>query len=76
MEKNKRNLSQLLLCLLGKKKCLGDLVSFSDTICGMPCLLPTTYCPHLQLFVCFCVFSAFPISVCPFPTSYSNLQQL
>lgn len=59
-----------------KKKCLGDLVSFSDTICGMPCLLPTTYCPHLQLFVCFRVFSAFPISVCPFPTSYSNLQQL
>lgn len=60
-----------------KKKCLGDLVSFSDTICDISCLLPN-YCPHLQLFVCFCVFSAFPISVCPFspplpPTSHFPL---
>lgn len=75
MKKNKTTEgTRILLHLLGKK-CLGDLVSFSDTICGISCLLPN-YCPHLRLFVCFCVFSAYPISVCPLPTSCSTLQQL
>ncbi|KAF3843002.1 hypothetical protein F7725_001851 [Dissostichus mawsoni] len=46
-----------------------------DTICGISCLLPNI-CPHLRLFVCFCVFSAYPITVCPLPTSCSTLQQL
>ncbi len=75
MKKNKTTEgTRILLHLLGKK-CLGDVVSFSDTICGISCLLPN-YCPHLRLFVCFCVFSAYPISVCPLPTSCSTLQQL
>lgn len=49
--------------------------SFFDTICGIFCLLPNYYA-HLQLFVCFCVFSASPSLFAPPPSPCSTLQQL
>lgn len=58
-------IAQIMLHLLGIK-CLGDLgfffffnSYFSGTVRGISCLL-AFYCPHLQLFVGFCVFSAAP----------------
>lgn len=70
-------IARIMLRLLGIK-CLSDPSfflnsSFSGTVCGISCF-PAFYCPHLQMFVGFCVSSAAPSSPCA--ASRSPLRQL